>query len=71
MKNMADPAYNVGTNGPFSVALSQSLIHFNPQDAAMKTYEARPLTGPPVSVNAWTGQFNDSEKGLIIGNVVI
>jgi hypothetical protein len=44
---------------------------FNPQDAAMQSYESRPLTGPPVSVNAWTGVYGETEKGRIIGNVVI
>ena len=67
---MADPAYDVGTNGPISVALSQRLITFEPQQAALESYARRPVA-PPVSVNAWSNAFEQIEKGRIIGNVVI
>ena len=68
---MADPAYNVGTNGPLSVALSQRLITFEPQQAAMDNFAQQSVAAPPVSVNAWSSMFDQFEKGRIIGNVVI
>jgi len=68
---MADPAYDVGTNGPLSVALSQRLITFEPQQAAMDNFAQTPVAVPPVSVNAWSSMFEQFEKGRIIGNVVI
>lgn len=70
MKYMADPSYNVGTNGPISMARSQSLITFDTQQAAMVNFAQSPAP-PPVSVNAWTGLYDQFEKGRIIGNVVI
>lgn len=70
MKYMADPSYDVGSNGPISIARSQSLITFDPQQAAMTNFAQRPAP-PPVSVNAWTGVYDQFEKGRIIGNVVI
>lgn len=68
---MADPAYNVGTNGPLSVALSQRLITFEPQQAAMDNFAQKTVAVPPVSVNAWSNAFEQIEKGRIIGNVFI
>jgi hypothetical protein len=70
MKYMADPSYDVGTNGPISIARSQSLITFDTQQAAMANFAQRP-SPPPVSVNAWTGLYDQFEKGRIIGNIVI
>lgn len=71
MFSMADPAYDVGSNGPISIALSQRLITFEPQQAAMDNFAQKPVAAPPVSVNAWSNMFDQVEKGRIIGNVVI
>lgn len=71
MNCMADPTYDLGTNGPISVANSRSLITFDPQQAAMDNFEKKPMTAPPVSVNAWTSLYDQIEKGRIIGNIVI
>ncbi|WP_173085430.1 hypothetical protein [Fundidesulfovibrio magnetotacticus] len=67
---MADPAYDVGSNGPISMANSNGLITFDPQQVAVEKFAQRPAE-PPVSVNAWTGVYDHAEKGRIIGNVVI
>lgn len=68
---MSDSTYDLGTNGPISVAYSKSLITFDPQQAAMDKFEKQPQTAPPVSVNAWTNLYDQIGKGRIIGNVVI
>ncbi len=68
---MSDSTYDLGTNGPISVALSKSLITFDPQQAALDNFASKPRTAPPVSVNAWTNLYDQIEKGRIIGNVVI
>jgi len=53
------------------VAHSKSLITFDPQQAALDNYAQKPMSAPPVSVNAWTNLYDQIEKGRIIGNVVI
>lgn len=70
MSDMTDVGYNVGTMGPLSVAHSQSLITFDPQQAALANFAKTPQS-PPVSVNAWTSLYDQIDKGRIIGNVVI
>lgn len=67
---MADFEYNPGTGGPLSVALSQGLVTFDPQQAAVAKFERTPVS-QPVSVNAWTHVYEQAEKGRIVGNVVI
>lgn len=69
--SLTDVSFNIGTGGPISVAHSQSLITFDPQQAALDSYAEKPMTAPPVSVNAWTNLYDQIEKGRIIGNVVI
>jgi hypothetical protein len=70
MSDLTDVGYNVGTMGPISMANSQSLITFDPQQAALANFAKTPQ-GPPVSVNAWTALYDQIDKGRIIGNVVI
>ena len=67
---MADIEYNVGTGGPISMAHSQSLVTFDPQAAAVRNFE-RASASAQVTVNAWTHRYDQTERGRIIGNVVI
>ncbi|MFZ5428328.1 MAG: hypothetical protein ACOZEN_15290 [Thermodesulfobacteriota bacterium] len=69
--SLTDVSYNVGTGGTISVAHSKSLITFDPQQAALDKFARKPMSAPPVSVNAWTNLYDQIEKGRIIGNVVI
>jgi len=67
---MVDPAYDVGSNGPLSMANSPGLVTVDVRQAALAAFEARPVE-PAVSVNAWTGLYEQFEKGRIVGNVII
>lgn len=57
--------------GPISVALSKSLMTENVTLAAQVKYEQNPPPPAPVSVNAWTGVYEQMMTGRILGNLVV
>ena len=76
-------SYDVNNSmGTISVALSNSLMTFNNQQAAVDNFTQQPsaasgtpaqqpLSGPPVSVNAWTHLYDQMERGIIATNLVV
>jgi len=66
--SVRDAAYSTGY---ISMANSQGLVTSDPQLTAMAKFERNPLPATPVSVNAWSNVFEQTQKGRILGNVVI
>ncbi|MFP5238393.1 MAG: hypothetical protein ACLGQW_01055 [Acidobacteriota bacterium] len=66
--SVRDAAYSTGY---ISMANAGGLVTGDPQQAAVAKFERAPLPPSPVSVNAWSHAFEQTEKGRIIGNVVI
>lgn len=65
-------SYDVNNSmGPISVALSRSLMTFNNQQAAVDKFVQQPMSGPPVSANAWTNLYDQMERGIIATNLVV
>lgn len=52
------------------MANSPGLVTVDVRQAALAAFAARPVE-PAVSVNAWTGVYEQFEKGRIVGNVII
>lgn len=47
---------------------SQCLVHFDNQQAAEDKFAQQSQSGPPPSANAWTGAYEQRERGLIVHN---